>query len=132
MAKYIKHYYVESENPAVALVYSNESRTGKTHPPLKGLDVKVWCGEPNDVDYCLSVIPDTTSVPPIPGIQELTLEQWKTEAENFYNALKTHQLSLTQDQTVIDHINAATFDGTDVDSIVASFGLMLPSPDPVS
>ena len=44
MAKYLKHYYVESENHSEFLLNTNNFSTGKTHPPIEGLDVKIWCG----------------------------------------------------------------------------------------
>ena len=121
MAKYLKHYYVESENHSEFLLNTNNFSTGKTHPPIEGLDVKIWCGEPLTVDYCLSVCPDTTSVTSISGIEVLTFEQWANEAESWFNLLKPHLFELFTEQTRKDQINAISLDKSSVDSIVSSF-----------
>jgi hypothetical protein len=126
MAKYLKHYYVESDNHSEFLLYNNNFRTGKTHPPLTDLDVKIWCNEPSSVDYCLSVCPDTTSVPSVSGIQQITFEQWTNEAETHFNLLKPHLIELVSEQTEKDRIGGVSLDKSSVDSIVSSFGALSP------
>jgi hypothetical protein len=128
MAKYLKHYYVESENHSEFLLYNNNFRTGKTHPPLVGLDVKIWCNEPSSVDYCLSVCPDTTSIPSVSGIQQLTFEQWANESESHFNLLKPYLVNLVTEQAEKDRIGAVTLDKSSVDSIVSSFALLNVTP----
>lgn len=126
MAKYLKHYYVESENHSEFLLYNNNFRTGKTHPPLVGLDVKIWCSEPSSVDYCLSICPDTTPVPSVSGIQQITFEQWANEAESHFNLLKPHLVELVLEQNEKDRIATVSLDKSSVDSIVSSFELLSP------
>lgn len=110
MAKYIKHYYVQYDNPTEFLIYNNQSRNGRMHPPLAELDVKVWCGEPSSVDYCLSVVPDTTHVPSVNGIQVLTFTEWAAEAESYFNLIKGN--------------SQVTFDASLVETIEQSFNTL--------
>lgn len=102
--KYLKHYYVDATNTSSFLIFNNNAANGKTHPPISGLDVKIWIGEPvSSVDYCLSVCPDETHVPSISGIQELTFSQWADEAESQFNAIKGES-ALVCDKTNLDSI----------------------------
>ena len=105
--KYLKHYYVEYANQSNFLIYSNSSPTGKTHPPLPGLDVKIWATEPHvSVDYCLSVCPDTTPIPSVTGLEELTFAQWADAAETYFNLVKTDSQAV-MDKTNIDTVLSA-------------------------
>lgn len=87
--RYLRHYYVEYENQTEFITSTNTSRTGKTHPPIRSLDVKYWGVDSAGVDYCLSVVNDDDSIIPgdSVGIEILTFEAWLNRVEVFYNKL---------------------------------------------
>lgn len=119
--RYLRHYYVEYENQTEFITDTNASRTGKTHPPIRGLDVKYWGVDSAGIDYCLSVVNDDDSIIPTNsvGVEVLTFETWADRAEIFYNTIlqdnslqlvdfpldKTSQESLeTSFQRVYNHL----------------------------
>jgi hypothetical protein len=71
---YIKHYWVSYPEMDRFLIESNE--VPKTHPNIKGLDVKFWLTDDNGVDYCLSVCDDDALLPGGNGVTQLTEEEW--------------------------------------------------------
>jgi hypothetical protein len=73
---YIKHYWVIYPSLDRFLIEANE--VPKTHPPIKGLDVKYWLTDDNGVDYCLSVCDDDAVLPGGNGVTQLTEEEWIT------------------------------------------------------
>lgn len=72
---YIKHYWVSYPGMDRFLIESNE--VPKTHPNIKGLDVKYWLTDDNGVDYCLSICDDDAILPGGNGVTQLTKEQWE-------------------------------------------------------
>ena len=73
---YIKHYWVSYPGMDRFLIESNE--VPKTHPNIKGLDVKFWLTDDNGVDYCLSVCDDDAVLPGGNGVTQLSEEEWNT------------------------------------------------------
>ena len=71
---YIKHYWVSYPVMDRFLIESNE--VPKTHPNIKGLNVKFWLTDDNGVDYCLSVCDDDALLPGGNGVTQLTEEEW--------------------------------------------------------
>jgi hypothetical protein len=71
---YIKHYWVSYPEMDRFLIESNE--VPKTHPNIKGLNVKFWLTDDNGVDYCLSVCDDDALLPGGNGVTQLTEEEW--------------------------------------------------------
>ena len=104
--RYIKHYYVDYENQSSFLVSTNTSPNGKTHPTVKGLDVKVWCNDDQGIDYCLSVCADDASLPLLNGIEEITFDQWAAEAKTQFDRIKETS-SIVMDTTSIETIKDA-------------------------
>jgi len=93
MNKYLKHYYVEGENFNKYLINSNVSSSGKTHPPIEGLDVKFWCYDDSNIDYCLSFCPVESEVQITEGIWELTEEEFIQELFVWFNRKKTKRIN---------------------------------------
>ena len=86
--RYLRHYYVKSGNTTEFLTDTNISNTGKTHPPIRGLDVKYWGVDSAGIDYCLSVVQDDDSIiPNTVGVEVLIFEAWANRAEAFYNKI---------------------------------------------
>ena len=73
---YIKHYWVSYPGMDRFLIESNE--VPKTHPNIKGLDVKFWLTDDNGVDYCLSICDDDAVLPGGNGVTQLSEEEWNT------------------------------------------------------
>jgi hypothetical protein len=71
---YIKHFWVSYPGMDRFLIESNE--VPKTHPNIKGLDVKYWLTNDNGVDYCLSVCDDDAILPGGNGVIQLSEEEW--------------------------------------------------------
>lgn len=71
---YIRHYWVSYPGMDRFLIESNE--VPKTHPNIKGLDVKFWLTNDAGVDYCLSVCDDDAILPGGNGVTQLTEEEW--------------------------------------------------------
>lgn len=130
MAKYIRHYYVDGADLVTYLTDTNTGRDGKTHPRIAGLDVKFWFHDSNGIDYCLSVVPDTTSITVANGLTELTYADWAADAQSQFevqraalanNADELARLNLTAEQ-----VQAMTFDSTTVDTMLSSFDQLAP------
>ena len=106
--RYLKHYYVESENTAEFLLNSNQSRTGKTHPPIRGLDVKFWDTDSQGIDYCLSTVNDDDAIiPPSYGLEVLSFSDWANKVENYFNNVFTN-ISLDANQFKINKTSLET------------------------
>ena len=73
---YIKHYWVSYPGMDRFLIEKNE--IPKTHPNIKGLDVKYWLTDDNGVDYCLSVCDDDAILPGGNGVIQLSEEEWNS------------------------------------------------------
>jgi hypothetical protein len=106
--RYLKHYYVESENPSEFLLNSNQSRTGKTHPPIRSLDVQFWDTDSQGIDYCLSIVNDDDSIiPPSYGVEVLSFSDWANKVETYFNKVITNN-SLDANQFTIDKTSLET------------------------
>lgn len=125
MAKYLKHYYVDGSDLVTYLLDTNIGRDGKTHPRITGLDVKFWFHDNNGIDYCLSVVPDSTSITQTAGLEELTYADWVSDVQEKFTAQKTALANDTNELTRLnltaEQVQAMTFDSTTVDTMVSSF-----------
>lgn len=85
--QYIKHYYVDDGNNVFCC--EEPEPAYKRHPwkEYAGLDVKIWLSDAEDVDVCLSELPDTTPVSTIVSDCGKNAVQVLTEAE--YNTVAT-------------------------------------------
>ena len=130
MAKYLKHYYVDGENLTEYFTDTNMGPNGKTHPRIDGLDVKLWFNDDNGIDYCVSVIPDETTVTEVSGLDVMTLTEWAADAKAQFDKQKAIILAdptrLTLLGKTANQVKAMTFDGTSVDTILASFEQFTP------
>jgi hypothetical protein len=106
--RYLKHYYVESENTSEFLLNTNQSRTGKTHPPIRSLDVQFWDTDSQGIDYCLSIVNDDDAIiPPSYGVEVLSFSDWANKAETYFNKVITEN-SLDSNQFAIDKTSLET------------------------
>lgn len=91
--QYIKHYYVDDDNNAFCCESNSEPKY-KRHPfkEYAGLSVKVWLSDSDNVDVCLSELPDSTSVSTLisdcgkNSIQVLTEEEYNTVSIPYFEA----------------------------------------------
>lgn len=125
MTKYIKHYYVDGKDLTTFLTDTNVGIDGKTHPRIDGLDVKFWFNDTNNIDYCMSVVPDTTSITPVTGLEEMSYTNWAIEVESQFNLRKTE---VANDSTMLERLGktredvlAFVFDNQSVESMTSSF-----------
>jgi hypothetical protein len=106
--RYLKHYYVESENTSEFILNTNQSRTGKTHPPIRSLDVQFWDTDSQGIDYCLSIVNDDDAIiPPSYGLEVLSFSDWANKAETYFNKVITEN-SLDSNQFAIDKTSLET------------------------
>lgn len=135
MAKYIKHYYVDYENLVEYFTDKNMGPNGKTHPRLDGLDVKFWFVDTNGIDYCLSVVPDSTMITESLGLSDMTYNDWSSEISGHYTTTRASVAADSERCTKLNmtsaQVLALPFNNTDVDSMLASFAqLNLPTEIP--
>jgi len=130
MAKYIKHCYVDYGNLEEYFTDKNMGPNGKTHPRLAGLDVKFWFADTNGIDYCLSVVPDSTMITESSGLSNMTYNTWSSEISGHYT---TARASVSADSEMCTKLKmtsaqvlALPFDNSDVDSMLASFAQLNP------
>jgi hypothetical protein len=106
--RYLKHYYVESENTSEFILNTNQSRTGKTHPPIRSLDVQFWDTDSQGIDYCLSIVNDDDAIiPPSYGVEVLSFSDWANKVETYFNKVITEN-SLDSNQFAIDKTSLET------------------------
>jgi hypothetical protein len=106
--RYLKHYYVESENTSEFILNTNQSRTGKTHPPIRSLDVQFWDTDSQGIDYCLSIVNDDDAIiPPSYGLEVLSFSDWANKVETYFNKVITEN-SLDSNQFAIDKTSLET------------------------
>ncbi len=105
---YIKHYWVSYPGMDRFLIESNE--VPKTHPNIKGLDVKFWLTGDNGVDYCLSVCDDDAVLPGGNGVTQLSEEEWNTLTSELIAAqnVNVEQFSQQELSTMNDAERAST------------------------
>lgn len=125
MTRYIKHYYVDGENLTEYFTDRNMGPNGKTHPRLDGLDVKFWFVDSNGIDYCLSLVPDTTTITPVAGLAELSYADWAAQVQDQFDlqrsAVTADAVRLSQIGKTAEQVQAMTLDTASADSMVASF-----------
>jgi len=100
---YIKHYWVSYPGMDRFLIESNE--VPKTHPNIKGLDVKFWLTGDNGVDYCLSVCDDDAILPGGNGVTQLTEEEWNTLT---LDLIKLQEQNLVRSEMTEEELNTLT------------------------
>lgn len=91
--QYIKHYYVDDDHNTFCCEVTPEPKY-KRHPYKEyvGLDVKVWLTDADNVDVCLSELPDSTPVSTIVSdcgkneVQVLTESEYNTVAVSYFEA----------------------------------------------
>lgn len=124
MAKYIKHYYVD-ELTGQYLLDTNHTGNGKTHPDLAGLDVIFWFVDNNGIDYCISTVPDSTTVPSVSGIQELTYQNLVAEVSAQFDSRKSQIIAnsvyLQELGKTAEEVAAFVIDTTDINTLKNSF-----------
>ena len=130
MAKYLKHYYVDGADLTTFLTDTNIGTDGKTHPIIDGLDVKFWFVDANGIDYCMSVVPDTTTILPVTGLEEMVYTDWANEVETHFNNRKTEvandSIQLEQLNKTAEEIMALTLDKESVESMLLGFQNLIP------
>jgi len=108
--QYIKHYYVDDGSN----VFCCESPEPgyKRHPwkEYPGLDVKVWLSDSDNIDVCLSELPDTTPVSTIldecgkNSVQVLTEVEYNSVATPYFESgvlsAEAQQARLNGDETL--------------------------------
>lgn len=91
--QYIKHYYVDDSNNTFCC--ESQEPAYKRHPwkEYAGLDVKIWLRDSENIDVCLSEVPDTTSVSTIVSpcgknsVQVLTETEYNSVAVPYFESL---------------------------------------------
>ena len=91
--QYIKHYYVDDNNNTFCC--ESQEPAYKRHPwkEYAGLDVKIWLRDSENIDVCLSEVPDTTSVSTIVSpcgknsVQVLTETEYNSVAVPYFESL---------------------------------------------
>jgi hypothetical protein len=89
--QYVKHYYVVDDNSNAFCCEAPEPEY-KRHPwkEYPGIDVKVWLTDSDNVDVCLSELPDTTPVATVASdcgknaIQVLNEAEYNTVAVPYF------------------------------------------------
>lgn len=69
---YLKHYWVDDNGNYL----TSENKSPRCHPSIVGLDVKYWLSDFNGVDYCLSQVPNDTTIDEVDGLEVLTQSEW--------------------------------------------------------
>ena len=105
--QYIKHYYVDDDHNTFCCEVTPEPKY-KRHPYKEyvGLDVKVWLTDSDEVDVCLSELPDSTPVSTIVSDCGKNEVQVLTEAE--YQSVTTPYFEV---QTLFGEAQQARQDG---------------------
>jgi hypothetical protein len=91
--QYVKHYYVDDDFNTFCCEVPPEPKY-KRHPwkEYPGLDVKIWLADAEDIDVCLSELPDSTPVSTIvadcgkKSIQVLTEVEYNSVAVPYFEA----------------------------------------------
>jgi len=91
--QYIKHYYVDNDNSTFCCE-SNLNPKYKRHPvnEYEGLNVTVWLSDSDNVDICLSELPDSTLVSTVVSdcgknsVQVLNITEYNAVAIPYFEA----------------------------------------------
>jgi hypothetical protein len=91
--QYIKHYYVDDDHNTFCCEVTPELKY-KRHPwkEYVSLDVKVWLTDSDEVDVCLSELPDSTPVSTIVSdcgkneVQVLTESEYQSVITPYFEA----------------------------------------------
>lgn len=124
MAKYIKHYYVDALTGQY-LLDTNHTGNSKTHPDLAGLNVVFWFVDNNGIDYCISTVTDSTMVPSVTGVEELTYQNLVSDVSAQFNTTKSQIIAnsvyLQELGKTAEEVAAFVIDTTDIDTLRNSF-----------
>ena len=87
--KYVKHYWIDHVTNAW-LTTTNDTPNGKTHPynvfSQSDLAVKIWLQDSDDIDICLSEVPDSVTITEVAiGTKKALVELTETQ----FNSVKT-------------------------------------------
>ena len=110
--RYLRHYYVDSVDKNNFLINSNTGNNGKTHPVIRGLDVKYWTSDSSGIDYCLSIVNDDDAIIPMSnGIEILTFENWANRVEILFNRMieenNLESQNFTLDKTSLETLGSS-------------------------
>lgn len=98
--QYIKHYYIDDVNNIFCCDAINSKYRRHPWKEYSGLEVKVWLTDSDNIDICLSLLPDSTPVSTIVSssgknaVQVLTEEQYNSvavpyfEVQNLYDEVR--------------------------------------------
>jgi hypothetical protein len=86
--KYLKHYWISVVDGGYCC---HENPVLKRHPEAEfpGLDVRIWMHDQNEVDVCLSRVPDTTEVNDITDVHDSNLKVVQVITETQFNSVET-------------------------------------------
>lgn len=84
--KYLKHYWISVVDGGYCC---HENSVLKRHPEAEfpGLGVKIWMHDQNDIDGCLSTVPDTTEVSDILDVHDPNLKVVQVLTETEFNSV---------------------------------------------
>lgn len=88
LMKYLKHYWISVVDGGYCC---HENPIQKRHPEVEfpGLGVKIWMTDANEVDVCLSTVPDSTEVNDIYDVHDENLKVVQVITEAEYNSVTT-------------------------------------------
>lgn len=106
--KYLKHYWIDLNSVKYSTTHNPVE---KRHPEKEfpGLDVRFWLIDENDIDICLSAVPDDTEVSDVfddenkKVVQVLTEEQFDSIAIPLQ---ESHNLFVQSMQEIDDEIKS--------------------------
>lgn len=89
MVEYVKHYFVDMDDPSIVLDTIPNGVHGKIHPQIPGLDVQIMRTNEYGADYFFSTVPDGTDITPFPSVSSITLQQYTDEWITQFNISKS-------------------------------------------
>jgi hypothetical protein len=106
--KYLKHYWIDLNFGKYSTTYNPVE---KRHPEKEfpGLDVRFWLIDENDIDICLSAVPDDTEVSDVFDDENKKVVQVLTEDQ--FNSIaipiqESHNLFVQSMQQIDDEIKS--------------------------
>jgi hypothetical protein len=102
--QYLKHYWISVVDGGYCC---HENPVEKRHPEAEfpGLDVRIWMHDQNEIDICLSRVPDSTPVFDIFDVHDNTLKVVQVLTEVQFNSVET---PLTESQILIQEAQQET------------------------
>lgn len=85
--KYLKHYWISLQSGQYAY---QENPVEKRHPEQEfpGLDVRIWMHDQNDIDVCLSRVPDSLDVQDVYESPNRTVKVVQVITEEEFNSVQ--------------------------------------------